>query len=75
MEKLSQISNTVRQPGQINIPAYFRDHYVEGRVVLPAVEAMCVLAQAVRQQQPDTDLKRMNSIRFGKFLYLLNGFN
>jgi hypothetical protein len=44
MEKLSQPVETIAVPVAIPVRAYLYDHLVSGRVVLPAVEALQILA-------------------------------
>lgn len=44
MEELSQPVETLAVPVAIPVGAYLRDHLVSGRVVLPAVEALQILA-------------------------------
>ena len=47
MENLSQPVETIAIPVAIPVPAYLHDHIVSGRVVLPAVEALRVLARTL----------------------------
>lgn len=47
-----------------------RDHQFEGKAVFPAVEAMQVLAAAVRKAAPGVDVLLIHEARFDKFLYL-----
>ncbi|MCP3953054.1 MAG: 4'-phosphopantetheinyl transferase superfamily protein [Desulfobacterales bacterium] len=51
-------------------PPFFKDHHVDGRPVLPAVEAMENLAADSLVQFPDTDLSNITEIAFDKFLFL-----
>ncbi len=44
MENLSPPVETVAVPVAVPVPAYLHDHLVSGRVVLPAVEALQILA-------------------------------
>ena len=70
MEDLSQIAESVRLPVHIPVYPYLTDHRFEGRVVLPAVETMRVLAETAKVFRPDTDITGMNHARFDKFLYI-----
>ncbi len=70
MEDLPQITETIRLPVHIDISPYLPDHHVEGRVVLPAVETMNLLAETVKHFQPETDITDMTEARFDKFLYI-----
>lgn len=47
MENLSRPVETVTIPVEIPVPAYLGDHHVSGRVVLPAVEALQILARTL----------------------------
>jgi phosphopantetheinyl transferase len=55
---------------QLPTPAYLMDHHFRGRPVLPAVEAMEVLARTARQARPDLAVHCITGMRFDKFLYL-----
>lgn len=70
MEDLSQIAESVRLPVHIPVYPYLTDHRFEGRVVLPAVETMKVLAETTKSFRPDTDICGMSQARFDKFLYI-----
>jgi phosphopantetheinyl transferase len=70
MEDFPQMSDDVRLPVNIPILSSLRDHHVEGRVVLPAVEALQVLAGTVKHYRSNTDVNTMTEARFDKFLYI-----
>ncbi len=70
MEDLSQIAESVRLPVHIPVYPYLTDHRFEGRVVLPAVETMRVMAETTKVYRPETDITGMNHARFDKFLYV-----
>ena len=61
---------TVRRPINIAVFPYMRDHRFEGNAVFPAVEAMQVLAQAVMEFAPQTDITAITEARFDKFLLI-----
>jgi Polyketide synthase dehydratase len=46
MESLSQPTEAIAIPLVISVPAYLRDHYIGGLVVLPAVEALQIVARS-----------------------------
>ena len=73
MENIPRIIDTVRLPVNIPIHAYLLDHHVEGQVVLPAVKAMQVIGETVKQFRPDTDISVMTRTRFDKFLHIHSG--
>ncbi len=51
-------------------PPFFKDHHVNGKPVLPAVEAMENLAAAVSAAFPDADTANITRAVFDKFLFL-----
>lgn len=55
-------------PFTLPIPPWFRDHCFNGRVILPAVEAMRLLALTVVDQHSDRNVRIMNKGRFARFL-------
>jgi hypothetical protein len=57
----------------IDIASYLGDHCFEGRAVLPAVEAVRVVAAAVRDFRLETAISWMTAARFDKFLFLEPG--
>ena len=73
MADLSQITETVRLAVNIPVHPYFPDHCFEGNAVLPAVEALQLLATAVKAFRPDTDTTMMVDARFDKFLHIQPG--
>jgi hypothetical protein len=70
MADLPQIAESVRRPINIAVFPYMRDHRFEGNAVFPAVEAMQVLAQAVKEFAPQTDITAITEARFDKFLLI-----
>ncbi|MEW6672167.1 MAG: polyketide synthase dehydratase domain-containing protein [Thermodesulfobacteriota bacterium] len=70
MEGIPQIVDSRRLPVEISVYPHFFDHHIEGRAVLPAVEAMQVLAKAVRNFRPDLSGAVMTRGRFEKFLQI-----
>lgn len=55
---------------QVPVPSYLRDHCFAGNAVLPAVEAMQLLADAFRKAFPDSGAFAIESAAFNKFLYI-----
>lgn len=53
---------------KIAIQPWFKDHFFNGKVILPAVEIMEILASAAREIRPDISPMVMNEARFSKFL-------
>jgi len=54
----------------MDMAPYWADHRFQGRAVLPAVEAMQLLAHWTRRQYPQTDVLGIGRARFDKFLEL-----
>ncbi len=61
---------TVRLPLDISVFPYLQDHRFEGNAVFPAVEAMQVLAQSVKEFAPETDITAITDTTFEKFLFI-----
>ena len=55
---------------QIPLHSYLFDHRFKGRAVLPAVEAMQLLAVSTRSEYPDMPVDCMRDGSFDKFLFL-----
>ncbi len=53
-------------------PPFAADHHLDGRPVLPAVEAMEYLAAYLNTGFPGLDVRRLDRVRFDKFLFLDN---
>jgi hypothetical protein len=70
MADLPQINKTVRLPVGIAVFPYLQDHRFEGNAVFPAVEAMQVLAQSVKEFAPETDVTAITDTTFDKFLFI-----
>jgi hypothetical protein len=53
---------------RLKIPLWFRDHCFNDRVILPAVEAIRLLAAAVQVRHPAVNVQAMEEAKFNKFL-------
>jgi len=53
---------------EIEIFPYLRDHYFEGKAILPAVESLIILAKAVKSFYPQADIFCLSQARFPRFL-------
>ena len=71
--KISMPQETVILPITITVRPYLQDHRFEGNAVFPAVEAMQVLARAVKELAPKTDITASTGIKFEKFLFIPPG--
>ena len=70
MADLPKINRSVCLPVGIAAFPYLQDHRVEGNAVFPAVEAMQVLAQSVKEFAPETDITAITDTTFDKFLFI-----
>lgn len=70
MESLPKIINKIRLPLKIEIYSYLLDHMFEGKAVLPAVEAMQILAESTQKHLPETDIRCIENAKFDKFFYI-----
>lgn len=52
------------------MPEHWQDHRSQGRAVLPAVEAMQLMAHWVRERHPSVDVRTISQAGFEKFLPL-----
>ena len=81
MERLPKIKDRVRLPLTIKVPPYLMDHQFQSKAVLPAVEAMEVLAESTQARFPGTAVHCIRNARFDKFLVIeancdeINAFN
>lgn len=70
MGNLPQVGQPVRIPIALSIPGYLMDHHYQGKPVLPAVEAMAVLARIVKEKYPQRQINHLTDASFEKFLFL-----
>ncbi len=70
MEDISTVIHTDRLTVAIDLHPYLLDHHFDGKPVLPAVEAMQLLAGTIRHHLPRIDPLRICRATFDKFLYL-----
>lgn len=68
VEGIPPLSGPVRQEIEIRVPPWYADHVFAGKVVLPAVETMTILAARVAASWPTVALGHMRQGRFEKFL-------
>ncbi len=60
----------VRLPMTIPITPYLRDHRIDGKIVLPAVEILQHLAASVKAHRTDAAICRMEAVKFMHFLQI-----
>ncbi|MBW1692864.1 MAG: polyketide synthase dehydratase domain-containing protein [Deltaproteobacteria bacterium] len=70
MEKISKIIDKARLPVEIKVLPYMLDHQFEGKSVLPAVEAMQILAVSTQSHLPDIQITSILDTKFDKFLFI-----
>jgi hypothetical protein len=75
MESLSLSGRDMKIPLSISIPAYLWDHRYEGRVVLPAAEALQILAGSLPEDLPRCDPLQQVGGEFSRLLQLDPGTN
>ena len=73
MEDTSQMAEHIRLPLMIPVHPYLRDHHFEGKIILPAVEALQRLASSVQAYRPDAHVRCMRSATFDRFLNIGKG--
>ncbi len=72
MEVISGINQKKRYLFGIEVYPYLLDHHLEGKAILPAVEALIVLAHAVKTNYPQSALNSLKSARFPRFLNIVS---
>jgi len=70
MGDLSDLKLSERAAVTIKVPPHWADHHIQGRAVLPAVEAMQLLGHWVRRFRPGFEVRWMGGAAFEKFLEL-----
>lgn len=73
MADLSRQDVTARYPLSLFVPPYVRDHVFQGKVIFPAVEAMIVLARAVKDRHPQAALFHLACASFPRMLEIAPG--
>ncbi|WP_054702592.1 polyketide synthase dehydratase domain-containing protein, partial [Desulfosarcina cetonica] len=68
MGDLPRITATATQALTLGVQSSWPDHHFQGRPVLPAVEAMQILAARMRADRPTLDVHTISNARFPKFL-------
>jgi hypothetical protein len=71
MEIVSRINTKIRHCREIEIYPYLYDHHIEGKTVLPAVEALMTLAGAVKSNHPRAAINSITGAVFPRFLTIL----
>ncbi|MCK9391073.1 MAG: polyketide synthase dehydratase domain-containing protein [Syntrophales bacterium] len=67
---LPESRERVRLPLTIPITPYLRNHRIDGKIVLPAVEILQHLAASAKVHRPDAAICRMGAAKFERFLLI-----
>jgi hypothetical protein len=70
MESLSRPVRSLKIPLTVAIPDYLRDHCYDGRIVLPAAEALQILARSLPPDLPACDPRHQEGAAFAHLLPL-----
>ena len=73
MEIVSRLNQSRRYQCDVEIHPYLRDHHLEGKVILPAVESLIVIARAVKTNYPQVEISCLQSAGFPRFLPIAPG--
>jgi hypothetical protein len=71
MEIISGLNQKKRYFCDIEIHSYLRDHHLEGKVILPAVESLIVLARVVKTNYPQMEMSCLKSAVFSRYLTII----
>lgn len=68
MESFSGINEKTRYSCDLEIYPYLRDHHLEGKTILPAVESLIVIVRAVHSHYPRMNISYLQNASFHRFL-------
>jgi hypothetical protein len=68
MEIVPRLNQKKRYASDIELYSYLQDHHIEGKVVLPAVEVLIVLAGIAKINFPQVNINYLRKARFFRFL-------
>jgi hypothetical protein len=71
MEIVPRLNQKIRYPWNIEVYPYLHDHHFDGKVILPAVEVLIVLAGVVKVNFPQINISCLHKARFFRFLSIL----
>ncbi|MFZ2397928.1 MAG: hypothetical protein WAW31_04525 [Smithella sp.] len=71
MEIISGLNQKIRHSCDVEIHPYLRDHHLEGKVILPAVESLIALARVVKTIYPQMEMSCLKSAVFPRFLTII----
>jgi hypothetical protein len=70
MEIVSGINQKERYVVEVETHRYLRDHHIEGKAVMPAVESVIIMARAAQTLDPQPSLDFLRNAIFARFLPL-----
>jgi hypothetical protein len=70
MAAVSQITANPRYKINIVMQPWYRDHCFAGKMILPGVETLLILAHEVKKFRPECNIRQMLDVRFDKTLDL-----
>jgi hypothetical protein len=73
MENVSCLNQKKKYPLEIDAHPYLYDHHLEGKAILPAVEALIILARTVKINLPKYNITCLNNAQFPRFLSIPKG--
>lgn len=71
MEIISGLNQKKRYSCDIEIYPYLRDHHMDGKVILPAVESLIVLARVIKTNYPQMEMICLKRAVFSRFLTIV----
>jgi hypothetical protein len=70
MDIVPQIGGKTRFPSSLEVPPYWRDHRLEGKVILAAVEILIAMARVVKLHFPQMKIDCLLKAGFPHFLFI-----
>jgi len=68
MEIVSRLNKKERHHSDIEIYPYLRDHHLEGKIILPAVESLIIMAREIKTHYSQIELNCLRKASFQRFL-------
>ena len=68
MEIVSSLNQKKRYSFDLEVYPYLRDHHLEGKTILPAVEALIIMARAVKTNYQQAEISCLKNANFPRFL-------
>ena len=68
MEIVSSLNQKKRCSFDLEVYPYLRDHHLEGKAILPAVEALIIMARTVKNNYQQAEISCLKNANFQRFL-------